>query len=127
MARKRLEPNPENATASELKNNARVGTHETAIRFNAIQMLNVGITREQVCAALIVTARSLRKWIRFLNEKGIDGLIVNKRPGRTPILSGNTAVELTRLIEQPARADRTFWTAKAFNGYLSKTYQIQCS
>jgi transposase len=127
MARKRLEPNPANATAYELKNTARVGTNETALRCNAIQMLIVGIPREQVCAALLVTERALRKWIRLFNEKGIDGLIVNKRPGRTAILNGNTAVELTQLIEQPAKADRTFWTAKAFHGYLSQTYQIQCS
>jgi transposase len=127
MARKRLEPNPANATAYELKNTDCVGTNETGLRCNAIQMLIVGITREHVCAALFVTERALRKWIQLFNEKSIDGLIVNKRPGRTAIFRGSTAVELTQLIEQPAKADRTFRTAKAFHGYLSQTYQIQCS
>jgi len=37
------------------------------------------------------------------------------------------ASELTDLIDQPQQAQRTFWTAKAFHGYISKEYQIQCS
>jgi hypothetical protein len=31
------------------------------------------------------------------------------------------------LIDQPQQAQRTFGTAKAFHGYISKEYQIQCS
>lgn len=127
MARKRLEPNAHNASIHELKEAARVGSSETAMRCTAIQMLTVGIGREQVCQALLVTERSLRKWIKLFNERGADGLIVNKRPGRTAILTGDTAEQLSQLIEQPQRADRTFWTAKAFHGYLSQSYQIQCS
>jgi transposase len=127
MAPKRLEPNADNASIHELKEAARVGSSETAIRCTAIQMLTVGIGREQVCQALLVTERSIRKWIKLFNERGADGLIVNKRPGRTAILIGNTAEELSQLIEQPQRADRAFWTAKAFHGYLSQNYQIQCS
>jgi transposase len=69
----------------------------------------------------------LRKWIQLFNQRGVDGLIVNKRPGRTAIFTGGTVEELTQLIEEPEKADRTFWTAKAFHGYLSQTYQIECS
>ena len=35
--------------------------------------------------------------------------------------------ELVELIEDPKRADRTFWTAKAFHGYLSEAYQMELS
>jgi hypothetical protein len=31
------------------------------------------------------------------------------------------------LIEQPLRAYRRFWAAKAFDGYISKAYQIHCN
>jgi len=31
------------------------------------------------------------------------------------------------LIDQPQQAQRTFWTAKAFHGYISKADQIQWS
>jgi hypothetical protein len=59
MAPRLAQPNPENASMQELKEAGKVGTFETNIRCNAIQMLIVGIPREQVCAALQVTERSL--------------------------------------------------------------------
>lgn len=88
MARHLNTPNPENAYITELKETARVGTSETAVRCTAIQMLLVGIPREHVCKALIVTQRALQKWIKAFNECGIDGLIAKKRPGHTAILKG---------------------------------------
>jgi len=127
MAQRLLKPNPENTSMYELKEAARVGSHETALRCTAIQMLLTDISRQQVCQALIVTERALRKWINAFNERGVDGLIVRKRPGRTVILKGQRAEQLTQLIETPQKAQRTFWTARAFHGYISQTYQIECS
>jgi transposase len=106
---------------------SRAGSNETASRCTALQLLLTGVPRETICQALIVTERSLRTWIKAFNEKGVDGLIVKKRPGRTSILNGEKAQELTELIDQPEKADRTFWTAKAFHGYLGETYQLECS
>ena len=127
MARQLLEPNAENATIQELKDAAMVGSNETSLRCTAIQFLITGVPRAQVCQALLITERALRKWIKAFNERGIDGLIVSKRPGRTAILNGKRVEELTHLIEQPEKADRTFWTAKAFHGYISEQYQVDCS
>ena len=104
MARRLLEPNPENSSIHELKNTARVGSSETALRCTAIQMLITGITREQVIQSLIVTERSLRTWINSFNKQGVDGLIVKKRPGRTTIINGKEAKELSDLIEKPEKA-----------------------
>ena len=127
MARRLLKPNPNNATIHELKEVAQVGSSETSLRCTAIQMLIVGVTRQQVCQALLVAERALRKWINAFNELGVDGLIVCKKPGRTAILNGQQAEELTELIEQPEQVERTFWTARAFHGYISEAYQIKCS
>jgi len=127
MARRLLAPNAENATIGELKEAARVGSSETALRCTAIQFLITGITRQKVCEALLVTNRALCKWINAFNERGIDGLIACKRPGRTALLRGKEAEQLTQLIEKPQEAQRTFWTARAFHGYISETYKIQCS
>ena len=120
MARRLLKPTPDNATLHELKNTARIGSGETSLRCSAIQMLLVDVPREQVCNALLVSERSLRTWINLFNEKGIDGLIVNKRPGRTAIINGEQTEQLTLLIEQPEAANRDFWTAKAFHGFISE-------
>lgn len=127
MARNLLEPNPNNGTIEELKQTARIGSSETALRCTAIQMLLVGINRHQVCDALLVSQRALRKWINAFNENGIDGLITKKRPGRTRIITDKQADDLTQLIEYPENAERSFWTAKAFHGYISERYNIQCS
>ena len=127
VARRLLKPNAENASIQELKQVARIGSNETSVRCTAIQFLITGVSRAQVCQALLITERALRKWIVAFNERGIDGLIVRKRPGRTAILNGKQAEELTELIEEPQRAERTFWTARAFHGYISEAYQIQCS
>ena len=127
MAQRLLIANPENASIRELKEAARVGSNETALRCTAIQLLVTGVSRSQVCRALLVGERSLRSWIKAFNGGGIDGLIVKKRPGRTSILRGEQVGQLTQLIEQPERAERTFWTAKAFHGYISEAYQIDCS
>ena len=127
MARRLLTPNQDNASIHALKQTARVGSNETSLRCTAIQFLITGVTREQVCQALEVTNRSLRKWINAFNARGIDGLIVRKRPGRTSILRGEQVGQLTQLIEQPEQAERTFWTAKAFHGYISETYRVECS
>ena len=127
MARPLLTPSPHNATIEELKQVSRVGSNETATRCTAIQMLLAGADRDLVCDALLVTHRALRTWINRFNESGVDGLIVKKRPGRTAIIRDQQAVELAELIDQPQQADRTFWTAKAFHGYIGKEYQLQCS
>ena len=127
MARALLIPNAENATIEELKLVSRVGSNETATRCTAIQMLLAGANRDLVCKALLVTHRAIRKWINRFNQCGVDGLIVKKRPGRMTIINGQQASQLTDLIDQPQQAQRTFWTAKAFHGYISKAYQIQCS
>jgi len=127
MARPLLFPHPDNASIEELKQVARVGSSETAIRCTAIQMLMAGADRELVCNSLLITNRALRKWINRFNHSGVDGLIVKKRPGRTEIIRKEQKNELAELIDQPHQADRSFWTAKAFHGYISDVYQVECS
>ena len=127
MARALLKPDPDNASIEQLKQVSRIGSSETATRCTAIQMLLAGISRQMVRDALLVSNRALRKWINCFNQAGVDGLIVKKRPGRISIITDQQAPELAQLIDQPEKAKREFWTAKAFHGYIGETYQIQCS
>ncbi|MCK4462367.1 MAG: transposase [candidate division Zixibacteria bacterium] len=127
MAQRLSITNPENASLRELKEAARVGSNETALRCTAIQFLVTGISRAKICGALLVSEHSLHSWIKAFNERGVDGLIVKKRPGRSAIFNGEQVAVLANLIEQPEQAERTFWTAKAFHGYISEAYQVDCS
>ncbi len=43
------------------------------------------------------------------------------------IIDDQQAPQLVQLIDEPQQAQRSFWTAKAFHGYISDAYQIQCS
>jgi len=43
------------------------------------------------------------------------------------IIKDQQAPQLAPLIDQPQQAQRSFWTAKAFHGYISENYQIHCS
>jgi len=127
MARPRTVPNPENASIHELKEASRVGTFETATRCTAIQMLVTGITREQVCKSLEVSMRALQKWILLFNQSGIDGLIAKKRTGRSRKITPEKTSDLIHVFESPEQAERTFWTVRAFHGYIQKEFQIDCS
>lgn len=87
MARALLIANPHNATIEELKQVSRVGSNQTATGCTAVQMLLAGADRALVCNALLVTNRALRKWICCFNQRGVDGLIVKKRPARMAIIN----------------------------------------
>jgi len=126
-SRRPIEPNFENASLQELRATMIPASKETQMRFMAIIMLGTGSKRDQVMRACDVTARALRKWIAAFNKRGIDGLIVRKRSGRPGRIPKQTAKTLKEDIENPRKAGREFWTAKAFHGYLKEQYQIDCS
>ncbi len=127
MVRKINTPNPENAALRELIEAGRVGTNETAERCTAIQMLITGISREQVCAALLVGIRSLQKWTKAFNERGIDGLIAKSGRGRKKIIRGEQASVLAALLDAPEKDQRDFWTARTFHGYIRQEHKVDCS
>lgn len=127
MAATEKKANAENASMHQLKETARVGSSETALRCTAIQMLIAEIPREKVCETLIVTKRSLQKWVSTFNERGIDGLITRKRSGRPKKISKAHEEKLVDLINNPQDADRRFWTVRAFHGCISDNYKIECS
>ena len=59
MARPLAQPNPENASLSDLHAAVRAGSYETERRCMAIVMLITGIERQQVCRAPSKAATAL--------------------------------------------------------------------
>jgi transposase len=127
MARGPAQPNPENASIADLQAAIRAGSYETQRRLTALLMLLTGSDRAQVCRAQMVGERAVRKWVAAFNERGIDGLIVAKRSGRPRAIPADKTAQLTHDLETPQVADRTFWTKRAFHGYLRDHYEIDCS
>jgi len=127
VARRYLTPNPENASLADLYATQRAGNRETNRRCTVIILLLTGSSREQAKRAFDLSDSAVRKIIRAFNSYGIDGLVAKKRPGRTPLISGEQREEILEEFEEPGRAQRTFWTATAFHGHIAKKYQVECS
>jgi len=127
MPRICTEPNPENASLQELQKMFRIGTLETQRRCMAMIMLLTGSNRDQVCRSFEITNRTLRNWVFAFNVCGIDGLVSKKRPGAPKKISDLLSNELKDHIEHPENVERTFWTAKAFHGFIKEQYSIECN
>ena len=128
MARKHEELNFENSSLQELQQLHRNAKSKiTQRRCMAIMMLLTGSSQEQVCKIFEAEERSIRNWAFAYNECGVDGLIAKKRPGAPRKITKLLESELLETIENPQKEERTFWTAKAFHGYVSEKYQLECS
>ena len=127
MARALTVPNHENASLADLQAAIRAGNHETQRRAMVIIMLLTGSPRSQVMLALDLKESAVRKIIAAFNRYGVDGIVAQKRPGRPNALSEETARNVIEEFEDPGKANRTFWTATAFHGYISKKYEETCS
>jgi transposase len=127
MARRLIQPNPENASLADLHAAIRAGSYETQRRCMAIVMLITGIEREQVCRAMEACDSALRKWVRAFNLQGIDGLIVRKRPGAPRKIAPDTAERIVEELQQVQDSPEPFPTAKAFYGHVAAKYEVECS
>lgn len=128
MAPRIVTPNPENASLAELYAAQRAGKNsETYRRCTIIILLRTGSTRQQTMDAFNLSDSAIRKIVRAFNLYGIDGLIAKKRSGRKHLISEKQKEEIIEEFEEPGRAQRTFWTATAFHGHITKKYQMECS
>ncbi len=127
MAQRYLTPNPENAALSDLRAAQRAGNRETSQRCLVIIMLLTGSSREQVREVFDISESAVRKIIIAFNAYGVDGVIAKKRTGRKPVIPEDRKDEILEEFEEPGRAQRTFWTATAFHGHITKKYQVECS
>lgn len=127
MARTLMHPNPENASLADLQAAMRAGNKETYRRCIVIIMLLTGSSRDQMMRAFDLCESAVQKIIKAFNTYGVDGLIAKKRSGRPPLITGEQREQILEEFEDPGVANRTFWTATAFHGYITKKYQVECS
>jgi transposase len=119
-------PNGENASLSDLQAVRKAGNKETERRCLVIMMLLTGSPREQVMKVLDLSESAVKKIVRAFNAYGADGLIAKRRTGRRPVITGDQKEEIIAEFEEPGRAQRTFWTASAFHGYITAKYSLEC-
>lgn len=125
MARHWSKPNPENATLQELET-ASVCTPTRAghDRCRAIIALLVGVAPEQVMKIFNKSQRTLSRWIKRFNERGIDGLVDKPKPGRPRAISPQMGEKARQIFDNPQQAGHWHWTAVKFHGHLRQTLEI---
>jgi transposase len=90
-------------------------------------MLWSGISRQQVMEVTALCESAVKKIIQAFNRYGVEGLIAKKRTGRKPVIGNKQKGDIIEELEEPGRAQRTFWTATAFHGHLAEKLRLECS
>lgn len=122
---KTLQPNAENASISEIEVAMECAPKKRSyIRLAAIRALLLGYTREQAGQLFHRSDRMVQLWIHRFNARGIDGLIYRPGGGAPRSVSLEAVREVVEpLLEDPSRAEKTYWTGKTLHGYLKQELQ----
>lgn len=117
---KRLELNKENFTLEELRVASNCAPKKEGFkRYQAIEFLYTGDSKQEVCRRCHISIRTLNRWIRSLNEEGLDGLAIKGKSGRPRKIDVDKfRCEYIPLVLSPEEIGS--WTAIKFHTYLKK-------
>jgi len=93
----------------------------------ALELLQRGVTVEQVAQILSVTQRTIVRWRRLARE-GPEALKIRKSPGRPRRLSFEAVPELAETLRQGPAAlglPGTKWTLQQVAGLIEQRFGIQ--
>lgn len=82
-----------------------------------------GLPADIHAKSMQIHRKTLTRWIRLFNEKGIDGLIDKPRSGRPRKIKASQTEKYRKLIDQPDPAGQAHWTARKFHGYLREEFR----
>ncbi|WP_395753183.1 IS630 family transposase [Prosthecobacter sp.] len=95
-------------------------------RLQALLWLYEGKSREEVAALSRFSLRQVLRFIKAFNLAGLDGLIPGRSSGRSRILpKAQVAEKIVPIIEDPALAGQTHWTAVKLHGWIKEHLQTQ--
>lgn len=129
MGRNYAQINFENSDLATLKaaRAASSGVKE-ANRFSALIMLYNGYERTEVCKHCDIAASTLREWVRWFNESGIDGLLYSQEKGRkTKILNTPIQERVDEYLDKSINDNSFRFTGRKFHGYLTDELKMQIS
>jgi len=112
-------PNTENCSLEDLQIAEKAApTRRGARRMNAIRKIIEGWGHDAVADFNDITRQTLTNWIRSFNQKGIDGLVDQPRPGAPRKITVEQSQVYKDLIQHPEKVEVTHWTGVKFHGYL---------
>jgi transposase len=99
-------------------------TQEGFVRYQALELLREGYTREQVARISDRSPRTVRHWLQLFRDRGLDGLALKGRSGRPRKIDADKfRCEYVPLILEPERVGETHWTALKFHGHLKDKFK----
>ena len=126
VARRLIEPNPENASHAELETAAKCArSSRESARMRAMVALIMGLGRPGVCHIFGIDERTLLRWIKAFNKRGIDGLLDKVKSGRPRKIPPERLAQCRNALEQPAAARGGHWTGVKFHGHLREELGIE--
>lgn len=126
MPRTALVPNAENCSLHDLEVAIKAApTRQSFARMMAIKALLMGFPRPDVAKLHNVDERTIRRWIAAFNEQGVDGLIDRSHPGRPKVIQEEQAAYFMEVLNDPAKADQTHWTAVKFHGWIKENADLE--
>jgi transposase len=116
--------NWENTSAEEIAVAKRCAPTQIGfIRFQALEHLYLGYSKEEVAELNSGSVRTIERWIRLFDEQGLDGLAFKGGAGRPRQIKGEKfKAQYVPLLLEPGRAGESHWTALKFHGYLREKF-----
>ena len=103
---------------------------DQARRLLALAAVYDGMDREEAARVGGMDRQTLRDWVHRFNERGPDGLINAKSPGRRPKLSAEQKEELRQLVEagpDPEKDGVVRWRCADLKRVLGKRFGVDLS
>lgn len=127
MCRVAVTPNFDNCSHSELRDSMKISSSARSFRkHQVVHLFSLGFENEQVCQAMVMSARTVRRIVQMFNARGIDGLIEKKYRGRPKKLTQETRTELMGQFKN-TKEDAPVWSARKFHGHIKDELKLDIS
>jgi transposase len=97
-------------------------------RVQAVLMASGDRTQAQIAADLLVSERSVRRWLQAWRAEGLAGLEIQWAPGATPLIEETLAPEILEWVRQGPTAcglNRANWTSAELAEHLWRTHGVR--
>lgn len=127
MCRESLLPNLENCTEAELRLLMRQAPSKRSYRWlQVIHFFSLGFAHEEICDALFMSARTVRRVVILFNARGLDGLVERKYSGRPKKLNPRVRAEIIGEFKN-SKDNAPVWSARKFHGYVKGELKVEIS
>lgn len=97
-------------------------------RLKAAELLRQGVYPSEVARRVAATPQAVNRWLRTMEEGGVDALHAKPRPGREPFVEEETLATLPAILARGALAfgyQSDIWTLRRIAAVLEKEWGVR--